>query len=80
MSDQKLTETTLIPLGLAILAIGGGSFFIAGVQSRAEAGAKMAETNKADIQTIKEAQSQFQREVIERLARIETKLDKKGEK
>ena len=66
--ENKVSENTLIPISL-VLTIIGGVFWLTSMYSKVEA-------HEATLLHIHDAQQKFQEEVIDRLARIETKLVK----
>ena len=62
---SKITETTLLPLSLVIIII-SASIGIGMTYQKADA-------SQAEVEKLKD----FQQEIIDRLARIETKIDAK---
>ena len=76
---SKITENTLLPLSLVSILI-GGIFWLSTMYSKVEA----HEDNLNKIQNQQTAfiasDNNFKEEVIDRLARIETKLESKPKK
>lgn len=69
---KALTENTLIPLGIAILAIGGGSMWITSLYAEVQS----TSTAVKEARTRQEETSKTLNEINERLSRIEWKLEK----
>lgn len=68
---KALTESTFVPLGIAIIAIGGGAIWLTNVY------AQVKESNVA-IERLGQKQEEYNKLVIEingRLSRIEWKLE-----
>lgn len=70
---ERITERTLIPISLVTIVM-GGIFWLSAMWFRTEASAQ-------DVSRLKQDVNNLNTEVIDRLARIETKLDimSKGE-
>ena len=66
MTMGRITEATLVPLSL-VVALFGGSFWLSTMYAKVEA-------HESSLKIVEHKQDKFQEEVIDRLARIETKL------
>ncbi len=73
---QKISESTLLPISLlgAIVAV---AYWLTGVENRAEAGYSKSEKLEMQFRNAETLREQRDREIIERLSRIETMLDKR---
>lgn len=62
---KTITDKTAIPLGVAVLAIGGGAWFIAHLDSRVEAGTRIANEANAAAAAIAKGQQDMLLELRE---------------
>lgn len=73
MDNKKITENTLIPIS-AVVILAGGIFWLSSLYVKSDV---LAQRMSSIEENIKESEV-FQREVIERLARIEEAIKHKG--
>lgn len=74
---QKITESTAFPISLLVLII-SVAYWLTGVENKAEAGFKNTEKLEMQFRSAETLREQRDREIIERLSRIETLLGKIG--
>ena len=67
----KVTEETLIPIGLAVLAIGGGTVWLTTIHNKTEVNTRAI----AEISAKQESSNDLLKSIDRRLSRIEGKLD-----
>lgn len=73
---SKITSSTVIPISLAA-SICGGVIWFTSMYQKVDAHESGLESVTHEIKEIKKTQNEFEKEVIERLTRIETKLSVK---
>lgn len=76
---KELTEKTLIPIGLALTAIGGGSAFVTKIYLMTDANAAALQQTEKKVEELNE----LNKTILEKLTRIEERVNflasKKGE-
>lgn len=77
--NNKLTEETLIPLSF-LTAVIGFVFWLTSIHLKADNATASIREIQAEIDVKKDKDSLFEREVLERLARIEEALKRKKER
>jgi len=73
---QQINESTVIPIGLAILVFGGGAAWMTTVDSRLSAQATTLTTQQAqNVEVFRDVKSDL-KEINQRLYAIEKKIDR----
>lgn len=73
---QKITESTLLPMSLlgSIIAV---AYWLSGIENLAKAGSRATDKLEMQFRSAETLREQRDREIIERLSRIETMLERK---
>lgn len=73
---QKINESTLIPLSMICLIV-AVAYWLSGVENLAKAGSSHTDKLEMQFRNAETLREQRDREIIERLSRIEAMLDRR---